>query len=334
MLNINEYFNSPDIRNYYRKVNKKFNDFEKMCIIHRSDQVSLEEKIKLYTEMADNISDNVEIPNGTFSCNEITIKYEKEFILKFIESQKKLLELYYEYIPDTVYELCVYTYDGDTREIYKSVNLAIDSVKKYKFSQYIISKVFLCDKSICGSTEYILDAHFTKNNKISRLWLSDNFLLFNNDDTDKALYYLSNAFEYTSYYMDIPFKCGSIVCSKHNEITDPFVYLGQSKVNILLNDEYSNMIADGYFISSNYTIRLGCMHNYPDLELVRFRKTLYGYNYDPIEYELLKEVSRHCKEGTPIELLEKNYKNILKKHLIDSLNINFEEEFECLPEYK
>ena len=284
-MNILEFINSKDVKEYLVNINYNFSLIDKVFIINNSKK-SIKDKIEAYNEII-NGNEDIEVKER------INIRHYKslrEFLRLYIDKYNETINDFYINKNNDYIYLLYYDNHSYLEHTFKNYEDVIKYIKDNKEKNK-----YRIEKNLIGDDKTIT---MRLNNNLDIIEVSGNI--------DEIL------FEIDGLWVDIPtpFKKGNIVTCYNNE---PFVLdwiINQKKDkyyhNMKKHGDSSDMIAYGYFIDDN-NIYYECIHNYLDLEY-------YEDKSDVDKYNMLNHISLYLKDEISLDYLL-NYTDLYKSRI-------------------
>ncbi len=307
-MNIFEFINSKDVRDYLLSINYEFSLIDMVFIINNSKR-PIKEKISAYIDIF------IGITKGIYKDTEI----KKRINIGYHKSLRDFLESYVTELKNHINDFYICNND----ELYL---LYIDNCDYFYFSSNDFDKIDAYIKNDNDYDQYIIKKIKLDSTDVKQITLNKELEVIDFYVNDK--YHNPVLDEIDGLWVDIstPFKKGDIVIYNN----EPFVLdwiINQKHDKCYYNKkkygDSTDMIAYGYFIDDNNHIYYECVHNYLDLEYFNDKSDLNKYN-------MLNHISLFLKDEISLDYLL-NYFDYFKNKV--SIK-KYEHSLWCLNEFE
>ena len=295
--------NSKAIGDYCRSIKHKFNTEELAVLVYRNKRMTIEEKIKKYTDLINNYPDMEVIER-------INCKHYDNVKIMIKEEIQRLNNVYKELTQDDSDSICIWTEYNKSTLRYSYSNDIIHTFRTYKETFEDIQNYIKENDNTLSFK--ITKKYFNKNKEIYARYIVENkkIKLINIENSTDIL-------DIDQIFLNIPtpFKKGDILVSKSRSMCDysgifvlDYLCTWRDGLEELLakgNYDSSDMIADGYC----------CLYGENSTELVLDNK----WDYDSFEYydkdlqgneRILKGISSLIKNEIGIDIFLQAYEYI------------------------
>lgn len=326
MMDILKFINSNAIRNHLRKINYEFSPVESAFIVWQSEYCSMDEKHKAWKYIINNSADEDVLDSVTeIYKRSLQECYGNEFGLHeylqcYIDKEKRLAKLAMTDEENTVFSFKTYCGDDwdtcDDERLFSNVKDLMIAINDEisDMQEYGLRWIFIKKRWIDTEEKYI------------ELKLKDDKSLYriegNKNVCDEHDLHLEDVFDGMWFKIPTPFKKGDILC---RNVGGGFRYISNEMPFVLDNicywgiDDVENsktrhawcsadMLATGYFITSDARIYWDYLHNYLDLEY---------YDDEPTGiHRTLKAMSSYMKNEIDMGLMMDAYSIVLNEERI------------------
>lgn len=298
-MDILQFINSKDVRNYLKKINYNFTAPEAAWLIYRSKNHTVYEKLGAYEQFMKEYQDcKVEVANIP------TLDSLFEYLKEYIENCKKAIDEFSQ--PGGIYSIKVCFRDRDTNYEVKYLFDNFTAVKEQCKSE-------MQWNYIEDAVSFVISKHFPKNKAVKNIKYPVQIVLRANDleIIDIDILNMFDIFRELAFDFPVPFKAGDIVFNKYS-YQEPVVFCSvghfpqskSSRINGNVLDMTYNCIA-----VIDDSLQKDFDFNYMDLEY---------YTEDLAdEYKLLLPVSLFIKDEIDIALCCDAFHSLALKDYIE-----------------